>query len=101
MSWDLPYYAVVFTSELKEESESYSQMAIHMEALCKEQDGFLGMDHARSEKGITVCYWNSIEAIEQWKNNALHLEAQRLGKDVWYQSYSVRICKVEKEYGKS
>ena len=95
----LPYYAVIFTSKLREESTSYSAMAAQMEALCKEQIGFLGMDHARSDIGITVCYWDSLASIEDWKNNKLHLQAQAQGKAEWYQSYNVKICKVEKEYG--
>lgn len=99
MPWELPYYAVIFTSKLHEESEAYAAMAAQMEALCKEQSGFLGMDHARSEMGITVCYWDSLASIENWKNHKLHLKAQEMGKNVWYQSYAVRICKVEKEYG--
>jgi heme-degrading monooxygenase HmoA len=99
MDWALPYYAVIFTSELREENADYSKMAAQMEELCKKQPGFLGMDHARSEKGITVCYWESLESIANWKNNALHQEAQHLGKNEWYKSYSVRICKVEKSYG--
>ena len=100
VSWELPYYAVIFTSKLKEESAAYAAMAVQMEALCKEQSGFLGMDHARSEMGITVCYWDSLASIEDWKINKVHLQAQVLGKNVWYQSYVVRICKIEKEYGK-
>ena len=69
-----------------------------MEALAKEQPDYLGMDHARSEMGITISYWKTEAAILNWKNKTDHLKAQHLGKANWYQEYSVRVCKVEREY---
>lgn len=73
-------------------------MATKMEALAKTQKGFLGLDTARDEKGITISYWESLEAIRNWKNNFEHLLAQKKGKDIWYKSYQVKICKVAREY---
>ena len=94
----LPYYAVIFTNTQTDNLEGYSQMAEAMEALAKQQPGYLGMEHARNEIGITISYWESLEAITHWKANLDHQEAQRLGKMQWYKSYTVRICKVEREY---
>lgn len=51
------YYAVIFTSERTEIEEGYAEMAILMEDLAKKQDGFIGIESARSEIGITVSYW--------------------------------------------
>ena len=92
------YYAVIFTAKQTNTLEGYEKMAEAMENLAKTQPGFLGMESARSEIGITVSYWNSLDAISNWKANIAHLEAQRLGKEQWYQNYKVRICKVEREY---
>ena len=93
-----PYYAVIFSSILSEHSKGYSEMAEDMEHLARQQIGFLGMDSAKGETGITISYWKDIEAIKIWKANLDHIDAQRQGKDKWYQWYQVRICKVEKEY---
>lgn len=73
-------------------------MAATMETLAKQQAGFLGIESAREEIGITISYWENLEAIKTWKANVDHQVAQKLGKEKWYQSYSVRICKVEREY---
>ena len=89
-----PYFAVIFTSKLKDDFPEYHQMAQKMEALVKRQPGFLGMDSARDKKGITISYWDSLEAIELWKNNSFHLEAKSLGKTKWYKHFSIKICKV-------
>lgn len=93
-----PYYAVIFTSNLTEESKAYADMAAKMEALARNQPGFLGVESARESIGITVSYWESLEAIANWKSNTEHLFAQEIGKRNWYQDYAVRICKVEREY---
>lgn len=92
------YYAVIFTSVRTESDDGYSEMAQRMEALAREQPGFLGMESARSEVGITVCYWESLAAIADWKANADHMFAQQKGISDWYQWYKVRICLVEREY---
>ena len=94
-----PYYAVIFTSTRTDLDDNYAEMAIKMENLAKQQPGFLGVESARNEIGITVSYWESLEAIANWKQNLDHLDAQFLGRQKWYENYTVRIAKVEKEYG--
>ncbi|WP_411894120.1 antibiotic biosynthesis monooxygenase family protein [Winogradskyella sp. A2] len=93
-----PYFAVIFTSTRTENTNGYAEMAHKMESLAKLQQGFLGMDTARNEVGITVSYWESLEDIKNWKLNSEHLFAQKSGKEKWYNWYNVRICKVEREY---
>ena len=93
-----PYYAVIFTSTQTEHTEGYSEMANKMESIAKNQSGYLGIDSARNKVGITVSYWESLEAIKNWKANTEHLFAQQKGREQWYNWYNVRICKVEREY---
>jgi heme-degrading monooxygenase HmoA len=92
------YYAVIFTSTRTEVEAGYAEMAIKMVELAKAQPGYIGTESARSEIGITVSYWESLEAIKNWKANMEHLEAQEKGKTIWYKNYKVRIAKVEREY---
>jgi len=93
-----PYYAVIFTSTRTEGDNGYVDMADLMETLAKEQDGFISIDSARSEVGITVSYWKTLDAIKQWKQQTEHVLAQQKGRQDWYSWYNVRICKVEREY---
>ena len=93
-----PYYAVIFTSIQTENIEGYSEMANLMETLAKQQSGFLGIESARNEIGITVSYWLNLENIKNWKANLDHLIAQKKGRQQWYSYYKMRICKVEREY---
>lgn len=93
-----PYYAVIFTSVRTETEEGYDEMADLMVKLAREQEGFLGVESARNQIGITVSYWRNLEAISAWKQNVDHLVAQQKGRKNWYQSYTTRICLVEREY---
>lgn len=94
-----PYYAVIFTSIRTIVDEGYEEMAVKMVELAKQQPGYLGHESARNEIGITVSYWNSLEAIRAWKKVTDHATAQLLGREKWYQSYKTRICLVERDYG--
>jgi heme-degrading monooxygenase HmoA len=94
-----PYYAVIFSTIVEDSIEGYIETADRMESLARKQKGFLGVESARSEVGITVSYWQTEEDIIAWKNNVEHTEARDLGREKWYKQYQLRICKVEREYG--
>ena len=96
---ETPYYAVIFTTISSENTDGYQEAAQRMEILAKQQKGFLGMESARSEIGITVSYWQTLAAISAWKNNMEHAAVRELGREKWYKKYQLRICKVERAYG--
>ena len=80
--------------------EGYAATADRMVELAAQQPGFLGIDSARDPNGvgITVSYWESLEAIRGWREQAEHLVAQRLGKEKWYEWFHLRIARVERDY---
>lgn len=94
-----PYYAVIFSSHRAEGDNGYGAMADRMLELAASQPGFLGVESAREDLGITVSYWESLKSITDWKRNAEHQEAQRLGHQKWYSTFRVRVARVEREYG--
>lgn len=93
-----PYYAVIFTSERTNGDNGYSQMSLEMEKLVKNQPGFLGLESARNDLGITVSYWKDLESIRNWKENEYHIFARENGRKTWYKNFKVRIAKVERDY---
>ena len=95
-----PYYAVIFTSRRRAQpGDGYDEAADRMFELAPTQRGYLGVDHARSEIGITVCYWSDLDAIAGWKAQVEHAEAQKQGRARWYDAYELRIARVERAYG--
>lgn len=93
-----PYYAVIFTSIRTKERKGYESAADRMIELAKEQEGYLGIESAKQELGITVSYWKDLDSIRKWKMNAEHLMVQEKGRKEWYLNYKTRICLVERDY---
>lgn len=93
-------YAVIFTSTQHDHTEGYEAAAMEMAQLAMQQKGFLGIDHAHMGKtGITISYWESEQAILDWKNNPRHQLMQERGKKEWYKRYNIRVAKVLRDYG--
>lgn len=93
-----PYYAVIFTSIRTGVDDGYTEMDRLLSEAAREQPGYLGVESARGEIGITISYWRDLESIAAWKAHATHLVAQRLGREPWYEEYVTRVCKVERDY---
>ncbi len=93
-----PYYAVIFSSIRTEEDNEYSETADRMVELAKKQDGFLGVESARNEIGITVSYWRDLKSIKSWKENTEHSIVREKGRNKWYKTFKTRIAKVERDY---
>jgi len=69
-----PYYAVIFTSQRTDFDQGYGQMAERMIALVFQMPGFLKVESVRNTDGlgITVSYWQSEDAIRNWKAHSEH-----------------------------
>jgi heme-degrading monooxygenase HmoA len=96
-----PYYAVIFTSVRTDGDNGYAAMSDKMLELAKEQDGFLGVESARDELGITVSYWRDEQSIQKWKANVDHVVARQKGREQWYTEFKTRVSKVERDYSYS
>lgn len=94
-----PYYAVIFTSINTDENNGYAEMADLMVELASQQAGFIGVESARNELGITVSYWKDLDSIRKWKQHTEHKIAQKKGRSEWYKQYKTRISRVERDYG--
>ncbi len=94
-----PYYAVIFTNLRTEGDHGYNAMAERMVELGATMPGFLGIEAVRDGLGITISYWESEEAIHHWHQQAEHKLAQQKGYEIWYQSFKLRVCKIERDYG--
>ena len=95
-----PYYAVIFTNQLNEDATGYDAMAEDMLARALARDGCLGAESTRDGNGfgITVSYWQTLADARAWKEDPVHLRAQQLGRDRWYQRYAVRVARVDRAY---
>lgn len=94
-------YVVIFKAKIQSLDQEYFDTAntLREKALTKFN---CQKFEAISENGfeIALSYWNSLEEIHAWHKDAEHQVAQRLGKQRWYNSFSVEICEVLKSYSK-
>lgn len=96
-----PYWSVIFASQSKAEDAGYVETAKRMLALAAAQPGFLGVESTRDAEGfgITVSYWDSLEAIDRWRRDVEHAAARAMGRERWYVAFRVRVARVERAYG--
>ncbi len=89
--------AVIFLSRLRDPAPGYAETAERMAMLAREMPGFLGMHSVRDGdgSGITISWWRSEEDVARWRNHPEHLEAQRRGREEWYESWHMEVCRVQ------
>ncbi len=92
------YYAVIFASTKSNDIEGYAQMDEQTMTLAQQQPGFLAYESVNNNnKGIFISYWQSKEAINNWRKNVTHLMAKDKAKQ-WYKRYLSQICLVESSH---
>lgn len=96
------YYAVIFISERTDNLQGYSEMDELTIELAQQINGYLGYESIKNaNKGIFISYWESMEAINTWRNNHVHQLAKEKGIKEWYNFYLSQICKVEHSSSKN
>jgi len=89
-------WVVIFKASLNDKLEGYQEMIEQLRQALEEQEGYVSMDSV-CEHGteITLSYWQDFQSIKRWGNHPLHRQAQTLGKEQWYQSYSVEYAELK------
>ena len=98
-----PYYAVVFTSiKADVDHTEHTEMFKRVMALAQGYPGYLGIEPARNPDGtgVAAVYWKDHESILAFARDPDHRVAKKKGREIWYSHYMIRICKVEREYGR-
>src|SRR5438034_5293046 len=82
------------------DSEAYRKTSRRMHELVEQIPGFISIKAYTAEDGeeIDLVRFANEEALRTWKEQPDHLEAQRRGRDEFYDRYSVQACKVVRDY---
>ena len=97
-----PYYAVTTTTELGSayDGEAHRRLGRQLYQRASTLGGFLGLEAFFDDgASIAVSYWDSLEAIERWRNDPPHGAAKHLAKAQWFGATITRIARVEADYG--
>lgn len=91
---------VIFRARIKHQDDEYSKSAARLRELALAEFGclqFHSVTEGRDE--VALSYWPNEESIRAWKAHPEHAEAQRLGRELWYESYNVEVATINREYG--
>jgi heme-degrading monooxygenase HmoA len=91
---------VVFRNRLRAgDAAAYRATAERMDELARKQPGFRSLKTFSADDGerVTLSEFDSLEAVNAWRANAEHLEAQRRGRAEFYAEFSLQTCEVVRE----
>jgi len=91
---------VIFRNRLRGENPpGYETVANRMVALAQQQPGFRAIKTFTADDGerVTISEFDSIEAVNAWRANVEHLEAQRRGRSEFYAEYLLQTCELLRE----
>lgn len=96
-------YAVIFTSKRQDaNSELYYQHNDSLVEHIKTISGYLkhhSVRHPETREGITIAYFDSLEAIDQWRKDEQHMDAKSMAQSHFYEDYNLEITEVLDQYG--
>ncbi|MBL6658900.1 MAG: antibiotic biosynthesis monooxygenase, partial [Cryomorphaceae bacterium] len=76
--------------------EGYAELDEETLQLVGDVPGYVGYESVKNAKGrsIFISYWQSMEAVNQWRAKARHKVAKSHGKQ-WYAAYHSMLVKIE------
>lgn len=96
-------YVVIFKSKRQDANgDLYYEHNDKLDEKVRAIPGYVrhsGMRHPETREGITVAYFDSLEAIDQWRKDSEHMDAKKLAKSHFYENYSVEITELIDSYG--
>ena len=92
-------FAVIFKAKPGQQDDEYLQTVARMRELAFNKYGCLDFISAtEGELELAISYWEDEESIKNWKSDPEHILAQQAGRANWYESYSVQIVEIKREY---
>ena len=89
----------VFRARLRPEAlAEYREWAARTEALARAMPGFadfktfVAADPAQDVEQVSIVVFDSLEAHQAWRDHPDHRRAQGLGRQRFYESYSIHVC---------
>jgi len=91
---------VIFRSRLRPEyADEFRPLARRMLEIAESMPGFISSRDYRDASGesCSVIEFESPELLQAWREHPEHLEAQRLGRERFYDAYTLQITQPIRE----
>ncbi len=93
---------VVFRLHLREDAdeEAYAATSRRMHELVDHWPGFISLKEYTSEDGevLDIARFADERSLEAWRREPEHLEAQRRGREEFYDRYQIQAARVIRDY---
>lgn len=82
------------------DAEDYRRTSRRMHELVEKMPGFISLKEYTAEDGevIDIGRFEDEESLEAWRRDPEHLEAQRKGREEFYDHYRIQTLRVIREY---
>jgi len=97
-------FAVIFEVEpMPGRKGDYLDIAAMLRPELEKIDGFISVERFQSitneGKMLSLSFWRDADAIERWRRNAPHFEAQLKGRSEVFRDYRLSVAEVARQYG--
>jgi len=95
--------AVLFEADAVPEARERSlELAAELKPWLSDTPGFISIERfqslSTSGKILSLSWWEDEESIAGWKQNLMHLAAQKEGKQSIFSYYRIRVARVFRDY---
>ena len=91
-----PFIASIFNYYLSDDLDGYEEYDILTLDLVKTMPGYLGYESMKHNgRGTFISYWKDMEAVQNWAQHPIHIEAKKRGA-TWYKYYHSMIAEVSR-----
>ncbi|ELY2856988.1 antibiotic biosynthesis monooxygenase [Cronobacter dublinensis] len=95
--------AILFEAQaLPQAQQRYFDLAAGLKPLLADAPGFIDLERFQSltapDRFLSLSWWESEEAVRQWKGNLMHQAAQQEGKERIFAHYRIRVAQVLRDY---
>jgi heme-degrading monooxygenase HmoA len=90
----------IFRSRLRPGVQGdYASLAERMSSLARTMPGYVSHKGFSAEDGerVTIVEFESEEAMRAWRMHPEHRAAQQIGRETFYEEYSVQVCELVRE----
>ncbi len=81
----------------------YLNIALSLKPELEKIKGFISIERFQSishpEKILSLSFWDSEEAIQEWRNLEMHRNSQTKGREYIFKDYRLRIAEIVRDYG--
>jgi heme-degrading monooxygenase HmoA len=81
--------------------DEYAAISRRMIELASAMPGFVSFKTFTAADGerVSIVEFESDQAAAAWREHPEHQQAQRRGREAFYQSYSIQVCREVRRYG--